>query len=100
MLVLFKLLPVVLAIVAVLYAAANFKHLRSFTPHAINYMGMISAMLLITAQSAFFAGTIDVNGIHVDFLARQDIVWGIFNCLCMVLVILVTKTMKTLEAQK
>lgn len=79
-----ELTPIAMAVVAIITASKNFKREKS-----VALLSMVCAFLLIVAQSYWYVAVVVIQTMHETVLS--NIVWTIFNCLIMYLVILVNK---------
>lgn len=79
-----ELTPIAIAILAILTASRNFKHEKT-----VAMLSMVCAFLLIVAQSSWYVLVVILGKLEQsDF---SNLIWTVFNCLVMSLVILVNK---------
>ena len=77
----FELLPIALAIPAIVLCARKYHIARRNTDRIVSGLAVLCALLLILAQSSWWASYTLHGDLQGTWLANQ--VWTIFNCLTM-----------------
>jgi hypothetical protein len=83
-----ELLPVILAAIAIFASARAFKNTTVGIDKVKLCLSMLTASLLIIAQTSWFTASV-INGLFED-TSFADNIWTIFNTLAMIVLILNT----------
>lgn len=81
-----ELIPVVLGIVAVYFAAGKLASVRRKTDTAITSLSIVAAILMIVAQSSWYTSVIVERNLEGTWFANQ--LWTAFNSLVMLIIII------------
>lgn len=87
--------PIVIAVVATLISSFNYiranKNGKRYT-RMIAIISMISCIMMIVAQSSWYVLVVVMNSLEDSVYSNY--LWTVFNCLIMILVILINKPNK------
>ncbi len=81
-----ELIPVVLGIVAVYFAAGKLASVRRRADTAVTVLSIIAAILMIVAQSSWYTSAIIERNLEGTWFANQ--LWTLFNSLVMLIIII------------
>ena len=87
-----EILPIILAIVAIITSARGFKEADTKIGKVGNLLGIICALTLIVAQSSWFTAMFILNQQDDTWIANT--IWAVFNSMTMIMVIIFSKTRK------
>ena len=81
-----EIIPIVLAIVAIYLASGRLTQLRRTQDRISNIIGIIASIILIVAQSSWYASAVVDGTLQGTWFANQ--LWTAFNSLVMLLMII------------
>lgn len=83
---LIELIPVVLGVLAVYFAAGKLVSSRRKTDTIATVLSISSAIIMIAAQSSWYTSAIVENDLEGTWFANQ--LWTLFNSLSMIIIIM------------
>lgn len=81
----FELLPVALAIVAIILSGVMYNRARRKADKVRNILSIICAVLLIIAQTSWYTTAVVMNKLEDTWIA--NVIWTVFNILTMLTII-------------
>jgi hypothetical protein len=82
----FELLPIGLALIAIMMSSIMYTKTRRKYDKVRTLFGMVAAALLIVAQSSWYVAYVIMGDLQDTVFA--NVIWTLFNCVTMLLIIL------------